>query len=152
MTTSKRRIPTSRSSRSGSAYELEPIGWVESVLTDRAMAPNQGNEGAPDAWLAFDETVTEGLRDLSPGSEILVLTWLHRADRAVLSTRPRGNPANPELGVFSTRSPDRPNPLGLHRVEIIAVEGTRVHVRSLEAIHGTPVVDVKPVLDGGVER
>jgi len=138
--------------RPSSSYELEPIGWVESSLTERATAPHQGDEGAPDAWLAFEDAVAEGLRDLRPGSEVLVLTWLHRADRAVLRTHPRGNPASPERGVFSTRSPDRPNPIGLHRVEITSVEGTRIHVRSLEAVDGTPIVDVKPVLGGLAER
>jgi tRNA-Thr(GGU) m(6)t(6)A37 methyltransferase TsaA len=134
----------------GSSYELEPIGRVQSTLTDRALAPNQGDEGAPDAWLVFEERVAEGLRDLRPGSQVLLLTWLHRADRGVLSTRPRGDPAIREHGVFSTRSPDRPNPIGLHRVEIISIDGTRIHVRNLEALDRTPILDLKPVLDGAV--
>ena len=97
-------------------YEIVPIGWVESPLTDRAQAPRQGDEGAPPAWIVFEPAVAEGIRDLRPGTEVLVLTWLDRADRDVLVTRPRDDPANPLTGVFSTRSSDRPNPIGLHRV------------------------------------
>ena len=128
-------------------HELRPIGRVESPLLERAAAPLQGNEGAPDAWMVFDEAVSEGLADLHPGSEIIVLTWLDQARRDVLSVHPRGNPMNPEQGVFSTRSPDRPNPIGLHRVTIVEIEANRVHVRDLEAIDGTPILDVKPILD-----
>jgi tRNA-Thr(GGU) m(6)t(6)A37 methyltransferase TsaA len=134
------------------SYEMWAIGWVQSPLVDRATAPKQGYEGAPEAWLAFAQTLAEGLRDLRPGSEILVLTWLHRADRDTLSARPRGNQASRERGVFSTRSPDRPNPIGLHRVKILSIVGTRIRVRDLEAIQGTPIIDVKPVLDGTAER
>jgi tRNA-Thr(GGU) m(6)t(6)A37 methyltransferase TsaA len=125
---------------------------VESPLTDRAQAPRQGDEGAPAAWLAFEPGVAEALRDLRPGTEIIVLTWLDRADRSVLVTRPRDDPGNPLTGVFSTRSPDRPNPVGLHRVPVIAVDGLRVQVGGLEALDGTPVIDVKPVLGGVAER
>jgi tRNA-Thr(GGU) m(6)t(6)A37 methyltransferase TsaA len=131
---------------------LRPIGRVESPLVDRASAPRQGDEGAPDAWLVFDPGVAVGLRDLHAGEEVLVLTWLDRARRDVLVVHPRGDEARPETGVFSTRSPDRPNPIGLHRVEILAVEGLRLRVRNLEAIEGTPILDVKPVLDPGRER
>lgn len=133
-------------------YELQPIGWVESPLVDRAVAPKQGNEGSPDAWLAFDARFSEGLRDLRVGDEVIVLTWLDRAQRDVLVVHPRGDPANPLQGVFNTRSPDRPNPVGLHRVQILAIQGTRIQVRDLEALDGTPIVDLKPVLDRGVER
>lgn len=133
-------------------YVVHPIGWVESPLTERGMAPNQGDEGAPEAVLVFDEAVGEGIRDLAVGTEVLVLTWLDRAHRDVLSVRPRGNPDRPETGVFSTRSPDRPNPVGLHRVRVVAIDGRRVRVRNLEALNGTPIVDVKPVLDPGIER
>ena len=133
-------------------YEVVPVGWVESVLTDRAQAPRQGDEGAPPAWLAFEPRVAEAIRDLRPGTEIIVLTWLDRADRDVLVTRPRDDPRNPVTGVFSTRSPDRPNPVGLHRVPVIAVDGLRVQVDGLEALDGTPVIDVKPVLDKTAER
>jgi tRNA-Thr(GGU) m(6)t(6)A37 methyltransferase TsaA len=136
----------------GPRYEVVPVGWVESTLTERAQAPRQGDEGAPAAWLAFDPRVAEALRDLRPGIEIIVLTWLDRADREVLVTRPRDDPRNPLTGVFSTRSPDRPNPVGLHRVRVIAVDGLRVQVADLEALDGTPVIDVKPVLDKTAER
>jgi tRNA-Thr(GGU) m(6)t(6)A37 methyltransferase TsaA len=133
-------------------YLLQPIGWVESSLVDRNLAPKQGDEGSPDAWLVFDQGVRAGLRDLQTGTEVIVLTWLDRARRDVLAVHPRGDLARPETGVFSTRSPDRPNPIGLHRVTILAIEGTRFHVRNLEALNGTPIVDVKPVLDPGAER
>src|SRR5262244_4389656 len=127
-------------------YQVVPIGWVESPLKDQAQAPRQGDEGAPDAWLVFQPEVAEGLRDLAAGAEIIVLTWLDRAARDVLVTRPRDDPARPLTGVFSTRSPDRPNPVGLHRVRVIAVEKQRIRVGPLEAIDGTPVIDIKPVL------
>jgi tRNA-Thr(GGU) m(6)t(6)A37 methyltransferase TsaA len=127
-------------------YEVRPIARVESVLRDRAAAPKQG-AGAPDAWLVVDPAYAEGLRDLEVGVEVLVLTWFDRADRSVLVTRPRDDPANPLTGVFSTRSPDRPNPVGLHRVRVVARDGLRVRVGPLEALDGTPVLDVKPVLD-----
>lgn len=128
-------------------YHLRPIGRVESPLVDRQAAPKQGDEGSPDAWLVFEPTIAEGLRDLRVGSEIIVLTWLDRASRDVLVVHPRDDPTSPERGVFSTRSADRPNPVGLHRVEIIALDGLRVLVRNLEALNGTPIVDVKPILD-----
>jgi len=131
---------------------MHPIGWVESPLVDREMAPKQGDEGAPDAWLVFNPAVSDGLHDLSVGEEMLVLTWLDRARRDVLMVHPRGDPARPLTGVLSTRSPDRPNPVGLHRVEILAIDGLRVQVRNLEALNGTPIIDVKPVLDPGRER
>jgi tRNA-Thr(GGU) m(6)t(6)A37 methyltransferase TsaA len=133
-------------------YEVVPVGWVESALTERAQAPRQGDEGAPPAWLAFEPGVADALRDLRPGTEVIVLTWLDRADRGVLVTRPRDDPRIPLSGVFSTRSPDRPNPIGLHRVPVIAVDGLRVQVGGLEALDGTPVIDVKPVLDKTAER
>lgn len=133
-------------------YVLQPIGWVESPLLDRDLAPKQGDEGSPDAWIVFDESVREALRDLRVGTEVIVLTWLDRARRDVLVVHPRGDLTRPEEGVFSTRSPDRPNPIGLHRVAIDAIDGMRLRVRNLEALDGTPVVDIKPVLDAGVER
>jgi len=135
-----------------SGYQVVPIGWVESALTERAQAPRQGDEGAPSAWLVFEPEVADGLRDLAPGTEVIVLTWLDRADRGVLVTRPRDDPARPPTGVFSTRSPDRPNPIGLHRVHILAAEGLRILVQPLEALDKTPVIDVKPVLDPTAER
>jgi tRNA-Thr(GGU) m(6)t(6)A37 methyltransferase TsaA len=133
-------------------YQVEPIGWVESPLADRAQAPRQGDEGAPSAWLVFEPEVADGLRDLSAGAEIILLTWLDRADRSVLVTRPRDDPARPLTGVFSTRSPDRPNPVGLHRVRILDVQGLRILVEPLEALDKTPVIDIKPVLDPVTER
>jgi tRNA-Thr(GGU) m(6)t(6)A37 methyltransferase TsaA len=135
-----------------SPFVLQPIAWVESPLLDREQAPHQGDEGAPEAWLVFEEGVRAGLRDLRVGTEVLVLTWLDRARRDVLRVHPRGDPTRPQTGVFSTRSPDRPNPLGLHRVTIVAIDQTRVRVRNLEALNGTPVVDVKPVLEPVTER
>jgi tRNA-Thr(GGU) m(6)t(6)A37 methyltransferase TsaA len=128
-------------------YEVRPVGWVESPLADRDSAPKQGDEGSPEAWLVFDDAVREAIRDLEAATEVIVLTWLDRSRRDVLAVHPRGDPGNPVQGVFSTRSPDRPNPIGLHRVEIVAVEGTRLRVRNLEALDGTPILDVKPVLD-----
>ncbi|HEX5494003.1 MAG TPA: tRNA (N6-threonylcarbamoyladenosine(37)-N6)-methyltransferase TrmO [Mycobacteriales bacterium] len=133
-------------------YTVRPIGWVESPLTERDQAPKQGDEGAPEAVLVFDEAVDEGIRDLAVGTEVLILTWLDRARRDVLSVRPRGDPDRPETGVFSTRSPDRPNPVGLHRVRIVAIEGRRIRVRDLEALDGTPIVDVKPILNRASDR
>jgi tRNA-Thr(GGU) m(6)t(6)A37 methyltransferase TsaA len=130
-------------------YELRPIGHVRSPLTDPATAPKQGDEGAPDAWLVLDPEVAVGARDLAVGADVFVLTWLHRARRDVLAVHPRDDPRTPETGVFSTRSQDRPNPIGLHRVTIAAVDGLRLLARGLEAVDGTPIVDVKPVLAGG---
>jgi tRNA-Thr(GGU) m(6)t(6)A37 methyltransferase TsaA len=119
-------------------------------LNDRATAPKQGDEGAPDAWLEFAPEFADAMRDLEPGADVLVLTWLDRANRDVLVVHPRGDTSRPPTGVFATRSPDRPNPIGLHRVTVLRVDGLRVLVRDLEALDGTPVVDVKPVL--GAER
>jgi len=133
-------------------YELQPIGRVESPLVDRAAAPKQGDEGSPDAWLVFEPDVLDGIRDLQVGSDVIVLTWLDRGQRDTLVVHPRGDLTRPPTGVFSTRSPDRPNPIGLHRVTILAIDGLRVQVRDLEALDGTPIVDVKPVLDDGVAR
>jgi tRNA-Thr(GGU) m(6)t(6)A37 methyltransferase TsaA len=134
------------------SYEVRPIGRVSSPLVDAASAPKQGDEGAPEAWLDFDPAVYAGLRDLRAGTEILLLTWLDRADRDVLAVHPRGDRDRPVTGVFSTRSPHRPNPVGLHRVEIVKVDGIRLRVRNLEALDGTPIIDVKPVIGGPDER
>jgi tRNA-Thr(GGU) m(6)t(6)A37 methyltransferase TsaA len=127
-------------------YELHPIGVVESPLVDRDQAPKQGDEGAPDAWLVFDPGVREGIRDFETGAEMIVLTWLDRANRDELSVHPRGDQTKPLTGVFSTRSPDRPNPIGLHTVRIIEIDDLRVRVQNLEALNGTPILDVKPPL------
>jgi tRNA-Thr(GGU) m(6)t(6)A37 methyltransferase TsaA len=133
-------------------YEVRPVAWVESPLVDPAQAPMQGDEGAPPAWLVFEPDMAEAIRDLHAGDQVLVLSWLDRACRDVLSTHPRGDPQRARLGVFSTRSPDRPNPIGLHRVQILAVEGPRMLVSDLEAVNGTPILDVKPLLEPLAER
>jgi tRNA-Thr(GGU) m(6)t(6)A37 methyltransferase TsaA len=129
-----------------SSYSFHAIGLVCSSLKARADAPKQGHEGAPDAWLAMDPAVRDGLDGIKPGDDLIVVTWLDRGRRDVLRVHPRGNPSNPITGVFSTRSPDRPNPIGLHRVTVREVEGLRLKVGPLEALDGTPVVDLKPVL------
>lgn len=123
-----------------------PIGRVESPLTDPAAAPKQGHEGAPEAWLVLDASVLEGLDGVVPGARVIVLTWLDRARRDVLRVHPRDDARNPERGVFSTRSADRPNPIGLHEVEVVSIDGERVRVRDLEAVDGTPILDLKPVI------
>jgi tRNA-Thr(GGU) m(6)t(6)A37 methyltransferase TsaA len=128
--------------------DLVPIGTVESPLVDPADAPKQGSEGAPEAWLVFTDEVATALDGIAERDEILVLTWLDRARREVLRVHPRDDPNNPERGVFSTRSSDRPNPIGLHRVQVISIEGRRILVHPLEAVDGTPIIDVKPVLSG----
>ncbi len=132
--------------------ELQAIGTVASPLKDLAAAPKQGDEGAPEAWLVFDAGVADGLDGIAAGDELVVLTWLDRAARDVLRVHPRGDLSRPAQGVFTTRSPDRPNPIGLHRVTVLEVDGLRLRVRDLEALDGTPVVDVKPVLGGIAER
>jgi tRNA-Thr(GGU) m(6)t(6)A37 methyltransferase TsaA len=125
---------------------LIPIGRVESSLTEPSEAPRQGSEGAPDAWLVLEPRVREALDGMTPGAHVIVITWLDRARRDVLRVHPRDDASNPLRGVFSTRSADRPNPIGLHEVEILSIEGDRVHVRPLEALDGTPVLDLKPVI------
>ncbi len=133
-------------------FELTPIGRVESPLADPASAPKQGDEEAPDAWLAFEPAVLAGLDGIRAGDELIVLTWLDRARRDILRVHPRGDVSRAQQGVFSTRSPHRPNPIGLHRVEIASIEGARVRVRNLEAVDGTPIVDVKPVLSRDISE
>ena len=133
-------------------YVVNPIGHVESSILERGQGPLQGDEGAPDAWLVFEPAVRDGLRSLRAGTDVLVLTWLDRAHRDVLVVHPRGDVNRPRQGVFTTRSPDRPNPIGLHRVGVLSVDGLRVLVSNLEALNATPIVDVKPVLDPGRER
>jgi tRNA-Thr(GGU) m(6)t(6)A37 methyltransferase TsaA len=132
--------------------QLVAIGTVESPLTDRKAAPKQGDEGAPDAWVLFTADVAEGLDGIAVGDELLVFTWLDRASRDVLRVHPRGDVTRAQQGVFSTRSPDRPNPIGLHRVTVLAIDGLRLKVSGLEALDGTPVVDVKPLLRSIQER
>ncbi len=128
-------------------YSLSPVGVLHSPLKQREDAPRQGREGAPDAWLEVEPAVAEGLEGLEVDQQIIVITWLHQADRDVLKVHPRGDENVPLAGVFATRSPDRPNPLGLHRVTVREIAGNRLKVGPIEAIDGTPVVDIKPVLD-----
>ena len=125
---------------------LEPVGEIRSTLRELAQAPRQGAEGAPDAWLEVRPQFARALSGISAGDELLIITWLHRADRGVLEVHPRDDPETPLAGVFATRSPDRPNPLGLHRVTVREISGTRVRIGPIEAIDGTPVVDIKPTL------
>jgi tRNA-Thr(GGU) m(6)t(6)A37 methyltransferase TsaA len=131
---------------------IEPIGSVESPLTDPADAPMQGDEGAPEATLVFEERVADGLEGITAGDELILLTWLDRADRSVLRVHPRDDLSRPQQGVFTTRSADRPNPIGLHRVTVVAIDGLRFRVSGLEAVDGTPIVDIKPPLRGIAER
>jgi tRNA-Thr(GGU) m(6)t(6)A37 methyltransferase TsaA len=128
------------------SYTLHPIGIIRSDLTNLEDAPRQGNEGAPDAWIEIAESVAPGLHGMAVGDAIIILTWFHRADRSVLQTHPRNEITNPLTGVFATRSPDRPNPIGLHRVTVLETDGNRLRVGPIEAIDGTPIIDIKPVL------
>ena len=127
------------------ANELRPVGVIRSTLTLRSEAPRQGSEGAPDAWIEIEPWAAVALDGLMAGDQLLIITWLHQGRRDVFTVRPRSDPRNPITGVFATRSPDRPNPLGLHPVTLRAIEGTRLRVGPIEAIDGTPVVDIKPV-------
>jgi tRNA-Thr(GGU) m(6)t(6)A37 methyltransferase TsaA len=127
-------------------YTIEPIGIIRSELVDRKAAPHMGYLGAPDAWLELDPAIAEGLAGIAVGDEIIVITWLHQAHRDRLQVHPRRDANRPLTGVFATRSPDRPNPLGLHRVTVLNILGSRVKVGPLEAIDGTPIVDIKSVL------
>ncbi|HXI64223.1 MAG TPA: tRNA (N6-threonylcarbamoyladenosine(37)-N6)-methyltransferase TrmO [Gemmatimonadales bacterium] len=129
-------------------YTLHQIGQIRSTLRAVEDAPRQGTEGAPDAWLEVDPTFSRALLGIAPGDDVVIVTWLHLADRDVLQVHPRGDPKNPLAGVFATRSPHRPNPLGLHRVTVREIAGTRLRVGPMEAIDGTPVVDIKAVWGG----
>jgi tRNA-Thr(GGU) m(6)t(6)A37 methyltransferase TsaA len=133
-------------------FEVRPIGRVESPLKDPAWAPKQGDEGAPDAWLVFEPAVLDALDGIRAGDEVIVITWLDRARRDSLRVHPRGDVSRAQQGVFSTRSQHRPNPIGLHRVEIASIDGGRVRVRNLEALDGTPIVDLKPVLNSDISE
>jgi tRNA-Thr(GGU) m(6)t(6)A37 methyltransferase TsaA len=132
--------------------ELVSVATVESPLTDRASAPKQGDEGAPEAWLSFDPAYGDALDGIEEGAELLLFAWFDRARRDVQRVRPRSDPDRPVQGVFNTRSPDRPNPIGLHRVTVLQRDGLRLRVSGLEALDGTPIVDVKPVLSRIDER
>ena len=127
-------------------YVLRPIGVVRSPLRDRADAPRQGSEGAPDARIALEPSFVDALQGIRIGDELVLLTWLHEADRSVQQVHPRDDETRPRTGVFATRSSDRPNPIGLHRVTVLAIDGVELAVGPLEAIDGTPLVDLKPVL------
>ncbi len=127
-------------------YILEPIGIIHSDLTNRDAAPRQGYEGAPEAWVEVSSDVADGLLGIRGGDEIIVITWLDRAQRDILQVHPGRNPNAPLTGVFATRSPDRPNPVGLHRVKVLEIGGQRLKVGPIEALDGTPVIDIKPVL------
>ena len=128
--------------------QLRPIGVIRSSIRKRSEAPKQGREGAPEAWLEVSAFAMECLDGLAPGTDVIVLTWLHQARRQVMKVHPRSDPRNPLTGVFATRSPDRPNPVGLHRVTIREIAKNRLRVAPIEAIDGTPVIDIKPVLSG----
>jgi tRNA-Thr(GGU) m(6)t(6)A37 methyltransferase TsaA len=130
------------------ALRLVPVGVVRSSLRDRADAPRQGSEGAPDASIHLEPFFAGALQGVGVGDEIFLVTWLHRADREVLQVHPRDDESQPLTGVFATRSSDRPNPLGLHRVTVLGIDGLELHVAPLEATEGTPVVDIKPALRG----
>lgn len=141
------RVPESdRPPSTAHEFPVRPIGYVRSSLRSRDEAPRQGSEGAPDAWLELHDDVRAGLEGIAVGDEVIVLTWFHESRRDVLKLHPRGDPSLPITGVFATRSPDRPNPIGLHRVRVTEVAGHRIKVGPLEGIDGTPIVDIKPVL------
>lgn len=125
---------------------LVPIGYVKSSLFNIGDAPNQGYEGAPDAWIEINDHFSDGLKGIVVGENIILLTWFHQSKRGVLEVHPQNNMNNPLTGVFATRSPDRPNPIGLHHVNLLVISGNKIKVGPLEAIDGTPVIDIKPVL------
>jgi tRNA-Thr(GGU) m(6)t(6)A37 methyltransferase TsaA len=133
-------------------YLLRPVGFVRSKLNRREDCPKQGYEGAPDAWVEIEPAFAEGLDGITPGCEVVLITWFHRATRNVLKLHPRNDPENPLQGVFATRSSDRPNPVGLHRVEILQIDVQgRFRVRPLEALDGTPIIDIKPILQKSLD-
>lgn len=135
-----------RSQHDNIDYTLVPVGFIESSLTDRSAAPRQGNEGAPEAWISINEDLSDALHGTQVGDQIIILTWLHESERDVLKVHPRSDPNNPLTGVFATRSPDRPNPIGMHPVTVLEIRSNRIRVSGIEAIDGTPVVDIKPVI------
>lgn len=138
----------SERAHSAARAQLRPVGVIRSTIKTPAQAPRQGSEGAPDAWLEVRAFAAAALDGLAAGDEIIVVTWLHQGRRDVLRVHPRGDERHPLTGVFATRSPHRPNPLGIHRVTIRRIDGKRLLVGPIEAIDGTPVVDIKPVLSG----
>lgn len=132
------------------SFEVRAVGRVESPLTEMDSAPRQGDEGAPDVWIEFQPDLLSAVEGLGPGDRIVILTWLDRANRDVLTVHPRGDVSRPSAGVFATRSPHRPNPIGLHPVQVLEVDGPKLKVSGLEALDATPVIDVKPVLEGEI--
>ena len=139
------------SERQEMEFIVHPIGRVRSSLTDLSQCPNQGSEGAPDAWIEIDLAYTEGLMGIEPGTEIIILTWMHLGDRTTLQVHPQKNLNNPLKGVFATRSPDRPNPIALHKVTVVEIEPpSRLLVRPLEALDNTPIIDIKICLPHGI--
>ena len=134
------------------SFEVRAVGRVESPLTEMESAPRQGDEGAPDAWIEFDSDFLDALGGVAPGDRIVILSWLDRADRDIVTVHPRGDTSRPPTGVFATRSPHRPNPIGLHPVEVLEMDGPRIRVAGLEALDGTPVLDVKPLLEGEISE
>lgn len=128
------------------SYSINPSGFIRSELKNRDEAPRQGDEGAPNAWIEVNDEFVQGLEGIEPGQQLIIITWLHEAHRDVLKVHPRGDKNSPLIGVFATRSPDRPNPLGLHRVTVKRIVANRINVGPIEAIDGTPVVDIKPVI------
>jgi tRNA-Thr(GGU) m(6)t(6)A37 methyltransferase TsaA len=133
-------------------FTITPIGILHSELVNRDEAPRQGYEGAPDAWIELSPSVADGLLGMKPGDEIIVITWLDRSQRDTLQVHPERRPDNPLTGVFATRSPDRPNPIGLHRVNVLEISGLRLKVGPIEAVDGTPVIDMKAVLSRSDDR
>ena len=146
MTAKKTKIRMRARAHVGSSAQLRPIGVIRSKIKNRSEAPMQGSEGAPDAWLEVSSFAAQGLDGLQVGDDIVVITWLHRARRDVLKVHPRSDRSRPLTGVFATRSPDRPNPLGLHRVTVRRIMKNRLRIGPIEAIDGTPVIDIKPML------
>jgi tRNA-Thr(GGU) m(6)t(6)A37 methyltransferase TsaA len=139
-------VANDKSHSTPTGFHVRPVGVIRSEIKARADAPKQGSEGAPDAWLEVYSWAADGLHLVAEGDELIIITWFHHAHRDVLQVHPRSNPRNPLTGVFATRSPDRPNPLGLHPVVVRAIDGNRLRIGPIEAIDGTPVVDIKPVL------
>jgi tRNA-Thr(GGU) m(6)t(6)A37 methyltransferase TsaA len=128
------------------SFELRPIGVIRSSIKERSKAPKQGSEGAPDAWLELRPFAVQALDGVAVGDELIVLTWFHRSSRDTLKVHPRSDPKRRLTGVFATRSPDRPNPIGLHQVTVRKISKNRLRIGPMEAIDGTPVIDIKPVL------
>jgi tRNA-Thr(GGU) m(6)t(6)A37 methyltransferase TsaA len=146
MTANKKGVRRGKLAKEVLSAKLRPIGVIRSRLKERSKAPKQGSEGAPDAWIEVRPFAAQGLDGFAAGDEIIILTWLHRARREVLKVHPRSDPSRALTGVFATRSPDRPNPIGLHRVSVRKIAKNRLRVGPIEAIDGTPVIDIKPVL------